>query len=422
MRLLHFADTHIGVESYGRFDPETGQHTRHLDFARCLERAVDLALEHGVDAALFAGDAYRTATPTPTHQQLFAGAISRLLAADVPVVMVTGNHDLPLTYGRASALDIFATFAPAQVTVVRRPELVTLATRSGPLQVACLPWPTRTLLVADEALAAQGEQAVREAIEARCRAVVAELAQRLDPALPAVLLGHVTALNASFTGSEKSLLGAADPVLATGVLADPRYDYVALGHVHRYQQVNPGGRPAVVYCGSLERLDFGEAGDPKGVCLVDIGPGASAAERTTTHAHVETPARVFIALSYELPATAEPTEWLLAKLGGLEVREAIVRVRYTCTDEQYDALDLRAVRTALAEAHLVAGLIREKPLDARRPRVEITEHHGTLDALGRYLDTKPDLAPLREALLTAGARLEDELTRREAAGELGAEA
>ena len=79
MRLLHFADTHIGVETYGRLDPETGQHSRHADFARCLERAVDLALEHEVDAALFAGDAYRTATPSPTHQQIFAGALSRLL-------------------------------------------------------------------------------------------------------------------------------------------------------------------------------------------------------------------------------------------------------------------------------------------------------------------------------------------------------
>jgi len=84
MTLLHFADTHLGQETYGRMDPATGLHTRLTDFSRCLHQVVDASLEAGVDAALFAGDAYRNCYPSPTHQQLFAAAIGRWCRRECP--------------------------------------------------------------------------------------------------------------------------------------------------------------------------------------------------------------------------------------------------------------------------------------------------------------------------------------------------
>lgn len=416
MRLLHLGDIHIGVENYGRIDPATGYHTRLQDFARCLERAVDLALEHEVDAVLFAGDAYRTATPSPTHQQVLAGALLRLLHAGLPIVMITGNHDLPVSYGRATSLDIFATFAPEQVKVVRRPELVTLATRSGPLQVACVPWPTRSSVLADEEIAGQADRDIRIWLETRLRAVIDQLAEQVDVAQPAVLLSHLTVMGASFTGSEQMLLGSVDPVVSPGMLANPRFDYVALGHVHRHQNLNPTGRPAVVYCGSLDRIDFGEAKDAKGVCLVTLGEGADPAARAARYDFLAVPARPFVPIELDIAPEAEPTEWLVKQIDGFPIADAVVRLRYRCTDDQERALDLRAVRAALREAHLVAGITRERPADPRRPRVEINEHHDTLDALGRYLDSRPDLTPLREELLVAAREFDEQLTRRDDAG------
>lgn len=418
LRLLHFADTHIGVETYGRVDPQTGRHTRLTDFQKALDAAIDLALEAQVHAALFAGDAYRTCDPSPTHQQIFAGAIMRLVAAGVPVAMVAGNHDLPVTFGRVTALDIFRTLVGDRVTVFTRPGLVRLETPGGPLQVVGLPWPTRSVLRAAQPTGEQTEDELREELERLCAEAIGQLAGELEPGVPAVLLAHITAATGVFSGSERRALGLAEVALPRGVLADPRFDYVALGHLHRHQDINHGERPGVVYPGSIERIDFGEADDVKGVCLVTIPDGPSPTERATTWRHVAVPTRRFVQQRVKVPPEVDATEYLLGALRGLDFAGAVVRVHYQCSDEQAATLDLRRVRAALEAAHLVTGLIREAEPEQRRPQVVITEHHSVREALARYLDAHPELAELREDMETIGRELAEELVRSDDGGDV----
>ena len=65
--------------------------------------------------------------------------------------------------------------------------------------------------------------------------------------------------------SEKNIMLGQDIVIPKSVLADPRFDYVAMGHIHKYQ-VLTHQRPAIVYPGSLERIDFGEGERQEGLC------------------------------------------------------------------------------------------------------------------------------------------------------------
>ena len=65
IKLLHTADLHIGMENYGRMDPETGIHGRVMDFLRRLNDMVDYAIDEGVDVFVFAGDAYKIARSQP---------------------------------------------------------------------------------------------------------------------------------------------------------------------------------------------------------------------------------------------------------------------------------------------------------------------------------------------------------------------
>src|SRR3972149_6372656 len=120
MKLLHFADLHIGVENYGRTDPATGLSTRLLDFLAAFDELVDYAIEAQVDAILFAGDAYKSRDPSQTHQREFARRIAHLTAAGIPVHLVAGNHDLPSIPGRATALEIFPTLAVQRLSVADR--------------------------------------------------------------------------------------------------------------------------------------------------------------------------------------------------------------------------------------------------------------------------------------------------------------
>ena len=109
MRILHFADLHLGVETYGKTDPQTGLSTRLLDFLRALDELVDYAVAERVDLVLFCGDAYKSREPSQTHQREFARRIRRLVDAGIPVFLLVGNHDLPAAVSRATSLEIFDT-------------------------------------------------------------------------------------------------------------------------------------------------------------------------------------------------------------------------------------------------------------------------------------------------------------------------
>src|SRR5213593_3063960 len=105
MKVIHFADLHIGVESYSRPDPETGLPSRLRDFLNAFDELVEYAIAERADLVLFAGDAYKSREPTQTHQREFARRVRRLTTAGIPVFLLIGNHDLPNAVARANALE-----------------------------------------------------------------------------------------------------------------------------------------------------------------------------------------------------------------------------------------------------------------------------------------------------------------------------
>ena len=106
MLVVHTADVHIGVENYGKPDPETRVSTRLTDFLNSLDELVDYSISNNADVVLFCGDAYKSRNPNQTHQREFAKRISRLSNANICVFLVSGNHDSPNIHGPATALDI----------------------------------------------------------------------------------------------------------------------------------------------------------------------------------------------------------------------------------------------------------------------------------------------------------------------------
>lgn len=150
MKILHFADLHLGVERYGHINPETGLSTRLEDFLQALDQVVDYAIDNSVDLVLFCGDAYKTREPTQTQQREFAKRINRLSTSDIPIFLLIGNHDLPNVIGRATATEIFDTLAVKNVYVSNHPELHHIPTKSGTIQVASLPWLRRSALLTKE--------------------------------------------------------------------------------------------------------------------------------------------------------------------------------------------------------------------------------------------------------------------------------
>jgi len=405
MRLLHTADIHLGIDTHGRLDPATGLSTRLQDFQRSFAFMVARALEEKVDAFLFAGDAYRTADPTPTQQRVFVECLAPLLEARIPVAMIVGNHDHPVSFGKASALDIFG-FLDGDVHVYTRPGLHRIETKSGPLQLIALPWPIRSGLLAREEMRGKTPSDIRDLIEARYGELAAGYAEASDPALPTVLMGHFSVLGAELGGSERSSLIAHEPKLLASALAVPPVDYVALGHIHRHQNLNPGGVP-VVYASSIERVSFKEMDDEKGFVLVDIDAAKPAGQRAE-YTFVPTPARRFVSVTADVRGQTDPTEAILAAVAKADVADAIVRVRYVVGEDQAARVDLKRLREALAPAYAVAAVERTVEAAERQRRTVVTRELSLRDALERYVAQRDELGPIRERLLEAGLGLDNE--------------
>jgi exonuclease SbcD len=280
MRILHFADLHLGVETYGRIDPGTGLSSRLHDFLNALDKLVDYAIEAQVDLVLFCGDAYKSRDPSQTSQREFAKRVSRLTSGGVPLFLLAGNHDLPHAVGRATSVEIFDTLSVDKVTVANQPGTYRIETKSGTLQVIGLPWARRgKLLTREEARNLSPDQINERMQEILTQWLNAEV-QNLDPALPAVLAAHL-AHSGAVTGSEKTMLMGRDYVLHQSTLANTAFDYVALGHMHNRQKVD---YPVpVVYPGSLQAIDFGDEGQDKGFYLADLDEGAAAGKRLKSH-------------------------------------------------------------------------------------------------------------------------------------------
>ncbi len=399
IRLLHFADLHIGSEKYGRLDPATGVNGRVLDFLARFDELTDYALEHEADVVLFAGDAFKTRSPNPTYQRAFARRIKRLADAGVQVLLLVGNHDLPAMAQQASSMDIFHILDVPNVTVGRDERIYRLQTRRGPLQVACIPYPLRQRLLATEEFRGLPVAELDQRLEEIVTGMIGDLRAELDPGVPAVLAAHLSVAGAVY-GSERSVMIGRDAVILRSALADPAWDYVALGHIHKHQSLNGSDYPAVVYAGSLERIDFGEEGQEKGFCWAEVARGA------TTWEFVALRARRFITLNADVRGALNPLLALQAQIEAhhAHIADAVVRLTIHMRADQELLLRDRDVRALLAPAYFVGAITR---LVERQARVRL----GTLapealsdeDLLARYLADR-GVAQERAQVLLESAR------------------
>lgn len=278
IRLLHFADAHIDIASSGRHDPQTGLPLRVMDFLKSLDEIVDTAIQEKVDLVLFAGDAYKDRTPAPTFQREWGRRVMRLSRAGIPTLLLVGNHDLSPALGRAHALDSFDTLDVPHVRVLDKPAFLGPPELEGlPLQVIALPWISRSGMIAHLGQEADANQVYEHIAERLVELVDDWLAERVDPDLPLILTAHCSVEGAQYGGERTVMLGR-DLVVSGALVKDPRLDYVALGHIHKAQNLHEGAHPPVIYPGSIERVDFGEAADDKYFVIASLQRGATQVE------------------------------------------------------------------------------------------------------------------------------------------------
>jgi exonuclease SbcD len=223
-----------------------------------------------------------------------------------------------------------------------------------------------------------------------------------------VLAAHIWVVGAK-VGSESSMTIGQEHALLVSNIIHPAFDYIALGHIHKHQVLNEN--PPVVYAGSLERLDFGEADDEKGFYLVEITPNGETGKRQVKYDFHPLEGRRFVTVSVKIePDDIEPTTSVLKAITEKQdaIKDAIVRLQLSLPSESEGQIRDGDIREALKEAHYfnIAKEVR------RETRVRLGE--GTAEeitpaqALKAYLESKKVPAERAKVLQEYGERLIEE--------------
>ena len=254
MRLLHTSDWHLG-----RSLVSASQLTAQAEFLRWL---LALAVEREVDAVLVSGDVYDRAVPPVDAVRLLDDTFLAFASAGVPLVVVSGNHDsavrLGFARGLAKASDIHLRTTVADIT-----DPLVLSDAHGRLGIYGIPF-----LLPDAVMDELGaERSHSSVLRAATRRILDDAAERgLDRT---VVLSHAFVAGGAATDSERDIkvggIGEAQAQVFDGVT------YVALGHLHRPQDVTlAGSATRLRYSGSPVAFSFSEAGDVKSVTLVEL--------------------------------------------------------------------------------------------------------------------------------------------------------
>lgn len=404
MKLLHLADIHIGMENYGRIDSTTGLNSRLLDYLDRFEEALQVGIEHDVDLVLIAGDIYKNRTPNPTHQREFARRLRTVLRENIPVFMIVGNHDVSAAAGKAHSVEIFDTLAIDGVTIANRMNIHRIATRAGDVQIVAVPWISRHAILTKDDLRELPFSELDAELLRRVGTWLDDVPNKLDRSLPTILAFHGSVANAQF-GAERSVMLGTDLVLPPSLLAQDGVQYVALGHIHRHQVV--GNHPPMVYPGSIERIDFSEETEQKGVVIVELeNDGADA-----TWQFVPINPRPFTTIRVDVTDSSDPLERVQRAIAKQKLHDTVVRLFVNAKPEQRHQLEDATLRKMLDDAgvhHIASAQVDVQRNDRTRYAAvaqELQEGITARRALEMYLETSKVSNSRRDKLLAAADKL-----------------
>ena len=378
MKILHTADTHLGDLTGPVRD---GKNARREDTLRCMRAIAESAKEEKPDVAIIAGDLFnRSKVWADTILKDVNDAISEFLlpiceASDQVVLLFgTSNHDnieafrtLEKTVAGVKNLHIFTGPGTAKLTTAKGEEL----------QILAMPGFEKSRLrvfMPDADAETENQNATTLVNE-----IILGQAATLDSTIPSVLVAHYTVAGAEGESGQTFLAGQ-DVVITPQTIDSANIDLATFGHIHKPQRL--GSATPAFYCGSPNELTFNDEGIEHGFYYHTME-----GHTVTESRFIPTPARKHHTMHL---ADAQVAEFITTgEIAGIEpeVKDAIVRVYFTATDDQDKQLNRAALQAYLigkkVGAFHVTDFIREETEEAATQ--EASTEDTPQDALHRYL-------------------------------------
>lgn len=247
MRFLHLADLHIGKRVNGFSMIE--------DQKFVFEQVYNVIENEKIDGIIMAGDIYDKPVPSAEAVKLFDEMLTRLVSINLPIFVISGNHDSAERIGFGS--DILSA-AKVYMSRVYNGNLqkIELEDDYGKINVYLLPFikPATVKNIYKEAEIKDYDDALAYVLSQ----------EKIDETKRNVIVSHQFVTGAMRSESEEVSVGGLDNVSVENYEA---FDYVALGHIHRAQQM---GRESARYAGTLLKYSFSEEKHNKSMTIVDL--------------------------------------------------------------------------------------------------------------------------------------------------------
>jgi len=353
LKILHTADFHLGAGLRGAEPNSIVAQRRDSDFIKQLMRIRDLVINNECDFLVISGDIFHSLRPSGLLLNEFSKFVASLAENDVYVLVTAGNHDQPRTSRTEAYLKaIYEARAPRFYYFNKPGSIILRGSRSGrAVKFISLPY---------FPIAGMEEQ---------------EYVKLIDDALDSfikdggnydylVVSAHFHVEGAQVSSSA-GYLPIFDVRVPKSVFSKSDISYAALGHIHRYQEL----KRSIVYSGSIERMNFGEEDEDKGVVLVEEVGG------DLEYRFEELPCRPLVTLPrekygfsedvFDLTDALSPTRKLVEVLRSTRIpEESIVRILVKLPyGRGIDRSEIAKVMREKNVMHWVIDLVRARVSD-----------------------------------------------------------
>ncbi|EEP89381.1 exonuclease subunit SbcD [Yersinia kristensenii] len=270
MRIIHTSDWHLGQHFFTK--------SRAAEHQAFLHWLIEQIKENQVDALIIAGDIFDTGSPPSYARELYNRFVVELQPTNCQLIVLGGNHDSVSTLNESRGLLSYlnTTVIACAGNDLAQQVIILKNRQEQPAALLCaIPFLRPRDLVTSQAGESGGQKqlALQEAIAAHYQALyqrAVELRAELGLPLPIIATGHLTTVGVTTSDSVRDIyIGTLDAFPAQ---AFPPADYIALGHIHRAQQV--AKTEHIRYSGSPIALSFDELSKEKSVYLVEFAQQA----------------------------------------------------------------------------------------------------------------------------------------------------
>ncbi len=367
VEILHVSDTHLGFQAYSCLTPD-GFNQREVDAQDAFRRTIDNAIANPPDVIVHSGDLFDVVRPSNRAIAFALEHVRRLSQAQIPFVLVSGNHEAPRLRETGCIFRIFDGLPNVYSVYRGQYEALTLDTRGGPVTVHGVP---QTLAQAD-------------------------FSQELLRAAPAGPGQQILVAHGTVAGVDGLFMHELNELTIPHNALRPDYDYVALGHFHNHRRIGDNA----AYAGSTERTSFSEALEEKVFLRVTLSGGLPRIKTISSEARPMRDAGVLDAYGFDSRQIADEAA---QRLSAVTLPGAIVRLKVVGMEPStLRTLDVEAVKAAASNA-LHVDLRFEPRMDehATQSVPELGSMEAELDA---FLSTRPIVGIDRE-LVAAQARI-----------------